>query len=456
MAERVRRDETLLACPHLAKFMVVHAQLAADRGREAAILARVLREGWTPQGRDGVERLQVHELVSRAAMLDLDRFPIEDRPALLEARARIAPDFAPIAAPFARSKSGPPRIAIGLFGQLRDPQFALPKVARYFRDEFAAGELPGSTQWRFLLATWNHAARRRLEHGYPVAAFTALLPQQVARVVEQLGLRTSSDLAHAFPALFAELLRRSADAEGEIGEDSAASIREALGRNALVEIADEAPCDRDIEAFCEVHPNLCANVALRNQFKMYERIAGVGRLVEQWEREDGAAVDLVVLTRPDMLFESGSVMLHARGLLAAPTERSLVCDWNPALMNEGFGDNIIIATRRAIAPLFAAYARLTAAFAPDAGELAVYRRRIWGHQFLASTVFAEGIDFRLIPREAVRWQLHRRRLDLAAVHAALVADARSSPVAEARQGLAAVVSATGSAHEARERREGVT
>jgi len=118
----------------------------------------------------------------------------------------------------------------------------------------------------------------------------------------------------------------------------------------------------------------------------------------------------------------------------------VLCDWNPgALMNEGLGDNIVVGTRAAMAALFDGYSRLGAVFRPDAGELALYRPRIWGHRFLGSTMFSEGIDLGLIPQGAVRWQLHRGRLDLGALEGAVGADARSSPLPQVREGLAALL-----------------
>jgi hypothetical protein len=213
-----------------------------------------------------------------------------------------------------------------------------------------------------------------------------------------------------------------------------------FGSGTFVEVADETPVDRDIEAFSEVDPNLRVNSALRNQFKMYHRIAGIGRLVEAWENEDRVPVDIVVLARPDMLFETGSVMRHALRLLAAGTDNTIICDWNPgAMLNEGLGDNIIIGTRRAMATLFAGYSRLSAIFRPDAGELAAYRPRIWGHRFLGTSVFVDGIDLGLIPYREVLWRLHRGRLDLAALRSAVARDAQASPLAEVRDGLAALI-----------------
>ena len=435
IAERVRRDESLLSCPHLAKFVCLYAQLAGDRDLEARVLAKVLRDQPKPEEWQGNARVQVHELRSRAATIGMDRFGIGEWPDLLEARARLAADFPPV--PLPPKKAGrAPRIAIGLFGQLRDPDFTLPQVKSYFLDDLAATELPSGTECRFLLATWNRQARKQLEAGYPIGEFISLLPPEIGHIAGNLNLRTSGDFAHAFPAIFDELLRRSAQAQNEIGAEWTEKARTFFGEGTLIEIADEALVDRDITGFAEVDPTLRANSALRNQFKMYHRIAGIGRLVETWESQTGFPADIIVLARPDMLFEHGSVMRYAGQLLAAGAENTIICDWNPgAMLNEGLGDNIIIGSRRAMATLFAGYARLSTVFHPDAGELAVYRSRIWGHRFLGSSVFGGGIDLGLIPQRAVRWRLHRGQFDLAAIGAAAAADAAGSPLPQVRDSL---------------------
>lgn len=443
LIERVRREASLLSCPHLAKFVCLYAQLAGDGDLEAAVLANILRDDPLPADQKGNARLQLRELRARAAAVGIGRFAAGDRTALLEARSLFTRDFpaAPLPAPSPdRRVHQPPRIAIALFGQLRDPDFTLAQVKNYFTDDIAANQLPPGAECRFLLATWNRQARKQLEPGYPVGEFIGLLPAEIGRIADPLRLRTSGDFGRAFPALFAELLRRSAQTLDEIGDAWADTARALLGDGALVEIADEAPVDRDIEEFCEVDPNLRVNSALRNQFKMYHRIAGIGHLVEAWENEARAPLDIIVLTRPDMLFETGSVMRHAQRLLSAGADSRIICDWNPgAMINEGLGDNIIIGTRRAMAALFAGYSRLSAVFRPDAGERADYRPRIWGHRFLGSTVFSEGIDLGLIPLNELRWRLHRGRLDLAAVRAAAAEDAERSPVPEVRDGLRALL-----------------
>lgn len=441
IAERVQRDEALLSSPHLAKFLVLYAQLAGDRDLETAVLARVLRDPPAPNDSHGNARLQLHELWARAASVPMERFAVKDWPGLIAPRAGYQPDFRPPARIAPRS-GGAPRVAIALFGQLRDPDFTLAQVRDYFLEDISANPLPAGSQCRYLLATWNRQAQKRLEAGYPLGEFISLLPPEIARVADGLGLRSSGDFAYAFPALFDELMRRGTETQAEIGDAWAGWARELLGGDALIEVADEAPADHDIERFSEVDPNLRVNSALRNQFKMYHRIAGIGRLVEAWEQETGAPLDLIVLTRPDMLFETGSVMRHARRLLAADTDKTIICDWNPgAMLNEGLGDNIIIGTRRAMATLFAGYSRLSQIFSPDAGPLEVYRSRIWGHRFLGSSVFVDGIDLGLIPLGEIRWRLHRGRLGLATLRGAAAADAQGSPFPEVRHGLAALAAA---------------
>jgi len=55
LAERVRQDETLLSCPHLAKFLCLYAQLAGDRRLEGIVLAKILRDDLRPEDQRGYE-----------------------------------------------------------------------------------------------------------------------------------------------------------------------------------------------------------------------------------------------------------------------------------------------------------------------------------------------------------------------------------------------------------------
>lgn len=441
LIKRVQRDEGLLASSHLAKFICLYAQLAADRDLESAVLAKVLRDDPRPEEERGNARLQTRELRGRAAAVAIERFTVADRAALSGARTQLTRDFPAPRLPVSIASGGRPRrIAIGLFGQMRDPDFTLPQVKKYFVEDIAANGLAAGAEYRFLLATWNRQAQKRLEPGYPIGEFTGLLPPEIGHIADGLHMRTSGDFAYAFPALFEELRRRGLQAQNEIGTAWIKATQALFGSGTLVEVADETPVDHDIAGFCEVDATLRVNSSLRNQFKMYHRIAGIGRLVEAWEKEDGAPIDIVVLARPDMLFESGSVMRHVSRLLASGTDNTMICDWNAgAMLNEGLGDNIIIGTRRAMATLFDGYSRLSAIFSPDAGDLATYRPRIWGHRFLGTSVFIDGIDLKLIPREEIRWRLHRGRLDLAALRGAASGDAEASPIEVVRRSLAAVL-----------------
>ena len=154
LIERVRWEEGLLSCPHLAKFVCLYAQLAGDRDLESAVLAKILRDDPKPEDQHGNTRLQLRELRGRAGAIDIDRFAPGDRPALLQARTRFTPDFPALRLPIVTaSDRRPPRIAIGLFGQMRDPDFTLPQLKNYFADDIAANELPPGTECRFLLAT---------------------------------------------------------------------------------------------------------------------------------------------------------------------------------------------------------------------------------------------------------------------------------------------------------------
>jgi hypothetical protein len=111
------------------------------------------------------------------------------------------------------------------------------------------------------------------------------------------------------------------------------------------------------------------------------------------------------------------------------------------MINEGLGDNIIVGSRGAMATLFGNYARLEAVYGAEAGALAAYRPRIWGHRFLGSSVFSDGLTVGLIPQAEIRWRLHRGRLDLTAVRAAAAADAENSPIPQVREGLRGVLTA---------------
>src|SRR5207248_3188974 len=91
--ERVRREESLLSCPHLAKFVCLYAQLAGEFDLESAVLAQVLRDDPKPEDQRGNARLQLRELRGRATTTGMNLFAVADWPALLEARTRFTRDF---------------------------------------------------------------------------------------------------------------------------------------------------------------------------------------------------------------------------------------------------------------------------------------------------------------------------------------------------------------------------
>ena len=424
-ADRFLPDPELERHPYLLEFAVAHPHISAHSGlahlggplpsevREA--MEATVREGRSPYMH------QARKLLARDAALGERSAP----PGL-----HALPITLP---PAARGRGQPLHVFVGVFGQLRYPEVALPRLQRRLEADLV--QLGATISYG--LSTWTQQGRRHLSDLDPAGLALARLPESLARPLSLLSHASVSELARDLPALVAAL--RAEPTQGlaisheRLRRDIGWSGRTALETEAAFQEVDGAA----LEA------RFGANVPILNQGRMWSRLAALGPLSDEAAADVGRGVDAYLFIRADLHVLSGDFSPAISRLLASPNDRDLVVDHDGwAAFIEGMGDRYVICRPDSAARLFDGRRVLLDVIGSGGSISPDYLREMEGHTFLSTLMFENGGSAIQLFRDELDFEIDRGRLSGRDLALALRSDLQTSP-SEAVRGLLASFLADG-------------
>ncbi len=339
-----------------------------------------------------------------------DRLPLaaRDRLTFLSQAKRVAPERGPRK-----------HLFIGLFGQMRAPNEALPPQLKYLRKDLESWLAEGNLV-SFGVATWKETGAKTIEPGNSYSQFGPRLPSELADVVTAAEFGNFADFSRRFPKTSDKIMAMSRQYQ----EIDAAYINQKF---------DEASFDSEtlfIDLCSEA--NFMAELGLKmeaafgnygmvlNQGRMFHRIAAFAGLSAQAQAKFGVPVSHYALIRPDVIFTSGSIVDVVRRASESGQERTVFCDLDTAAQYvDGMGDRYFIGQPRPIMRLFETARIIAEMLEPDFWP--TYKHRIIWHTLPRTILYESDCMARPIP-PGPGFYFHRARYDLAEVAAELSQD----------------------------------
>ncbi|MDE8348720.1 MAG: hypothetical protein POG74_04450 [Acidocella sp.] len=319
---------------------------------------------------------------------------------------------------------------VGLFGQMRAPNEALPPQVQFLRKDLKSWLAEGNLV-SFGVATWQETGAKIIEAGNPHFQYGARLPKELADFVTATEFKNFSDFKTRFPATGDKVMAMSRQYQ----EINAAYIHQAFvqaGFNTdslFINIRSEADFMAELgmrmEAAFGDYPTVL------NQGRMFHRIAAFADLSAQAGAKSGVPVSHYALIRPDVIFTSGSITDVVRRTSEPGQERTVFCDLDMAAQfMDGMGDRYFIGQARPVTRLFEATKLIAEMLQPDFWPY--YKHRIIWHA-LPRTILYESDCLARPIQPGPGFYFHRARYGLADVAAELSQDLAGVDDERARQ-----------------------
>ncbi len=308
---------------------------------------------------------------------------------------------------------------IGLFGQMRAPNEALPPQLKFLRKDLEAWLAEGNLV-SFGVATWKETGAKIIEPGNSYSQFGPRLPTELADVVSAAEFGSFVDFKKRFPATSDKILAMSRqyheiDVPYIKGKFSEAGVD---AETLFIDLRSEADFMAELGSKMEAAFGNYGMVL--NQGRMFHRIAAFSDLSKQAQAKSGIPISHYALIRPDVIFTSGSIVDVVRRSSEPGQERTVFCDLDMAAQYvDGMGDRYFIGQPRPVMRLFETAQIVAEMLEP--GFWPHYKHRIIWHTLPRTILYESDCVARPIP-PGPGFYFHRARYDLAEVAAELSQD----------------------------------
>jgi len=333
------------------------------------------------------------------------------------------------------SADRPLSIFVGFFGQCRAPEDILRATIRRLQGDFGRAQ-EGPFELHFGLSTWKISGVRALELSHPTDFFREILPDTLQTIIEPRLGRLGLDLHDHLPnTVDACKLFTSEQASRDITPNT---LNDLFPPGSVV-IDDETIIEGDVRKSAGLPDQTPAPHI--NQFKMWSRIAGLQKAVEQHEQRMEQRMDVCIFLRSDLVYRDGALPALA-SRVARPHENDAVfCDqdWHAQFI-EGAGDRCLVASRTGANALFQCYDYLLDATSNDSSHAAA-RHRFGAHQALQAYLYGRG--FSVMPTFTTDAEIYRPKMPLQRAISALTADADRTQDSVLRSHITQIINTQG-------------
>ncbi|WP_350019263.1 hypothetical protein ABOK31_16525 [Rhizobium sp. ZPR4] len=318
-------------------------------------------------------------------------------------------------------------IFVGFFGQLRFPQETLPRLADLFRTSFPR------TSISFGLATWDKQGVRVLADDHPVNFACEQLPADFEAYCLTNGIHSVRRFSKAFPAI-AMFLKRRAEEGQRVDADL---IR------GLVSSETYSAIDPDSYymsgAGAVVSSSFPNQPYMLNQGRMWNRIARLGEMLTQAEKDRGAVTD-VFLLRTD-LRTSGDLVEHVKTLVDSDaSDRRVLVDYDAhAIHLTGVGDRFFFAKREAAARIMDAERVMQETLQHGGFIKSAYYWLMQPHSYPQTLLYQHGLNVINIFPSDFGVQIYRGKMDLSSIREWVEMDLEETTDSNARAFLVSLL-----------------
>ncbi len=319
---------------------------------------------------------------------------------------------------------------IGLFGQMRSLHQALPPQLQYLKKDIQAWCAAGNLV-SFGVATWKETGAKVVEPSNRHFEFIHRLPSELEPIITADRFQNFAQFIEKFPSAGQKILTLSRQHE-EVSTDLIEKYFTNHGFETdqlFIDLRSEADFMSDLGD--QMQAAFGNYTLVLNQGRMFHRIAAFAKLSELASEKLGSKVTNFALIRPDVIFNTGSIIDVVKRSQAPQEERSVFCDLDVAAQYvDGMGDRYFIGKTRPISRLFETAPMikdmLNETFWP------FYKHRIKWHTLPRTVLYESDVVAKPLP-PGPGFYFHRARYELGNIREELLNDTHNQADGVARQ-----------------------
>lgn len=326
----------------------------------------------------------------------------------------------------------PMRVFIGMFGQMREPEFTIPALVEHFQRDFPTTE----AELRFGLATWPQSGFRPLSLDDSAGFFQQAVPPSLRPLLSEQNGTNGHRLKQAWPKLVDAMMNWSASQQPQTPDIT--KLEALLPAGSKVVRGDEV----EIRQRAEQTPSMSRDFSLSqiNQLKMWSRISALGSITEDFEKQEQTKFDCCILVRCDLTSLHGSLYPLASKAASAVSRSTVFHDYDAhAEFIEGSGDRYIVSSRSAADILFSGFEYYFQALENLEGS--PLAERVVCHEGVQSLLFVNGLTPE--PVWAMGYEIHRPPVPSAILESALMKELEECRHEDRRRDLMAALETLG-------------
>ncbi|OYV42872.1 MAG: hypothetical protein B7Z75_10960 [Acidocella sp. 20-57-95] len=319
---------------------------------------------------------------------------------------------------------------IGLFGQMRALHQALPPQLQYLKKDIQAWCAAGNLV-SFGVSTWKETGAKVVEPSNRHFEFIHRMPSELEPVITADQFPDFQKFIEKFPLAGQKILALSRQHE-EIRTDLIEKYFTTHGLETdklFIDLQSEADFMSDLGGQMEA---AFGNYTLvLNQGRMFHRIAAFAKLSELASENLGAPVTNFALVRPDVIFNTGSLIDVVNRSLQSHEERSVFCDLDVAAQYvDGMGDRYFIGKTRPVSKLFETASMIKEMLQENFWGF--YKHRVKWHTLPRTVLYESDVVAKPLP-PGPGFYFHRARYELNLIRQELVSDTLNATDETARQ-----------------------
>lgn len=313
----------------------------------------------------------------------------------------------------------PLEIFVGLFGQMRDPEFIIPKLVSSIQASFSASTA-GPFNLSFGLSSWSNTGHRALTLDDAAGFFSQASPPPLAELFHERFGANGHQLALTYPHLTTALIAYVTSRSPR--EPSPTELTSYLPKGSEFIVEAEGPVEENIRGHLNRGSTQDAWRHI-NQFKMWSRISRLSLPITKFEKKMGKPFDACLFMRCDLSDVTGNIGDTVAQASSVYDANTVYYDYDPhAEYIEGAGDRYITSSREAMETILQGYAQYLRIHEFDGPDTPL-RQRMTAHEGLQSLIYRRGLTPQ--PVWDLHYSIHRGAPPAATLVPALVADLQS-------------------------------